>query len=103
MSTDLARNLKQLPIKIPTSVALGWQRMGLARGHAERSKTTSVLRCLHAQLKADLIQPRVNTTVRIYQATVLANPSREAADFAVACKLGRYNAWCQSREACTTH
>jgi len=39
--TDLARNLEPLPIKIPTSFALDWQRMELVRSHAERSKATS--------------------------------------------------------------
>ena len=37
---DLARN-RIVAIKIPPSVALGWRRMGLVRGHAKRTKTTS--------------------------------------------------------------
>src|SRR5882757_621710 len=88
---DLARN-RIVAIKIPTSVALGWRRMGLVRGHAKRPKTTSsASRYAFVRNKRPISIRRVNAKSGFTNNVVWKILLRSRAPYGFVRNLGRYN------------
>ncbi len=88
---DLARN-RIVAIKIPASVALGWRRMGLVRGHAKRPKTTSwASRYAFARNGRLISIRRVNAKSGFTNNVVWKILLRSRAPYGFARNLRRYN------------
>ena len=88
---DLARN-RIVAIKIPASVALGWRRMGLVRGHAKRPKTTSwASRCAFVRNGRLISIRRVNAKSGFTNNVVWKILLRSRAPYGFVRNLGRYN------------